>query len=111
MSFQSLLNRTVSVRGRSISSDGQGGWTATSTVDYSSVPAAIQPLNGTERGMYRSETMEVTDQMWFEERYTLTEDDEIVDNTGAVYDVEFVEDEAGRSHHKRALLRRMKPAV
>ncbi len=111
MSFRSLLNRTVNVRGRTKSSDGLGGYTVTSTVAYTSVPAAIQPLSGTERGMYRSEKIEVTDQMWFEKSYSVSEDDEIVDSNGAVYDVEFVEDEAGRSHHNRALLRRMKPAV
>ena len=110
MSFRSLLNKTATVKSVTKASDAYGGYTETATTIYSDMPLAVQPLSGAERAQYRSQKVEVTDTAFYEADYSLTEDYQLVVGSNT-YDIEFIADEAGRSHHNRAIIRRMNPAV
>ena len=110
MSLRSLLNKTATVIRYTKSSDAYGGYTATSDAVYTGMPIAVQPISGTERAEYRSQKVEVTDIAYYEPDYVLTEDDAISVG-GYIFDVEFIADDAGRSHHNKAIIRRIRPAV
>lgn len=106
MSFESLMNKTATVRAKSVASDSRGGQIAAWANLETSVLCALQPLSDKEIiedrnltiGMYRA---------FFPASSAVTEEHRVIIDS-ITYEVKSVADGGGRGHHKELLLKTVK---
>ena len=108
MSFDSLMNSTMTVQRPTLSSDGHGTSTTTWVNLYTNAPCRLQPLSGMEQTIYDKRGVESTHKLFSTTVYSFIEEDRIVVASNT-YEVVLVRDIDLMSHHQEVNLRRVKP--
>ena len=112
MSVESLSNTTATVYTITQGKDDYGSYTDVSDVLYTDAPCRIQPMSGTERAMYRRNSVEVDTKIFFPGNYSgIIESGFIVGADGTRYDIEFVADIDLMGHHYEVMARSVRAAL
>ena len=112
MSVESLCNTTASIFSITQTKDGYGSFTDTSDLLYTDAACRIQPMSGTERAMYRRNSVDVNTKIFFPGEYSgIVEKGFIVGADGVRYDVEFCNDVDLMSHHFEVIARSVRTAL
>jgi len=110
MSFQSLMNSTMTVSRSTRTPDGLGGFTTAMNDIYTDAPCRIQPLGGAEQTIYDKQGVPSTHKLFCETGYSFIEDDTITVNSEE-YDIVLVRNIDLMDHHLEVNLRRVKPNI
>jgi len=112
MSVESLCNTTASVYTITQAADGYGSYTDTSDATYTDAPCRIQPMSGSERAMYRRDSVDVDTKIFFPGRYSgIVEKGFIIGADGTRYDIEFVSNIDMMSHHFEVMARSVRETL
>ena len=112
MSFKSLMNNTVVVKGTVTVSDAYGGSYSSEIAKYSAVPCRLEPMTGNgDYGMGQgTQRIECTHKLFVENGYNIVEADRVYFGgvqylTVAVNDIDYM------GHHKEIWLKVVKPTI
>ena len=111
MSFDTLMNISVTVQKVTRTKSRRGGVTETWSTRFSSMPVRVQPISGKEQLLYNSERTPVTHNMFVPGEYTGILESDRITYGSRTFEIQLVRDIDFMAHHYEVVLRELKQAV